>query len=203
VSPSTEKDTSPRVHHLTPPLTEEQVRALRVGDEVYLSGPIYTGRDAAHKRMLEALERGQELPFPVEGAVIYFVGPTPPKPGQVIGSAAPTTSGRLDPWSPRLIARRLRGMLGKGPRNQAVVDACREHGAVYLGAVGGAGALLARAITAAEVVAYEDLGTEAIRRLTVKDFPTLVVNDAHGGDLHVVGRETWRRDRAPEPHGDQ
>ena len=197
MSGPTKAEGTPRVHHLTPPLTEEDVRALRVGDEVYLTGTIYTGRDAAHKRMMEALDRGKDLPFPVDGAVIYFVGPTPAKPGQVIGSAGPTTSGRMDAWSPRLIARGLRAMIGKGPRNTAVIEACRAHGATYLGATGGAGALLAKAIKAAEVVAYEDLGTEAIRRLEVVNFPTLVVNDAHGGDLHEVGREVWRRDRAP------
>ncbi len=177
------------------PLREEVARSLKLGEVLRLSGVIYTARDAAHKRMVAGLEAGEGLPVDLKDEILYYVGPTPPKPGQVIGSAGPTTSGRMDAWAPGLIARGLRGMIGKGPRSAAVVEACQEHGAVYLAATGGAGALLARSIRAAEVVAYEDLGTEAIRRLEVKDFPVVVVNDCHGGDLYRSGRERFR---APE-----
>jgi fumarate hydratase subunit beta len=175
------------------PLSEADARALKAGDAVLLNGTLYTARDAAHKRLVEALERGEATPFPLEGAVVYYVGPTPPRPGQVIGSAGPTTSGRMDAYAPLLIARGLRGMVGKGQRQQPVKEACARHGAVYFAATGGAGALLARCIKAAEVVAYEDLGTEAIRRLTVEDFPCIVVNDAHGNDLYQSGKDKYKR----------
>ncbi len=188
-------DTKGRVLQL--PLTEAAARSLKLGEVLRLTGVIYTARDAAHKRMIAGLESGEELPIDMGDAIIYYVGPTPPKPGQVIGSAGPTTSGRMDAWAPRLIARGLRGMIGKGPRGPAVVAACEEHGAVYLAATGGAGALLARSIRAAEVVAYEDLGTEAIRRLEVEDFPVVVVNDCHGGDLYESGRQRFK-----EPAGE-
>jgi fumarate hydratase subunit beta len=186
---------TPRTVRLTAPLSEAAVRDLRIGDEVLLSGTIYTGRDAAHKRMIEALDRGETLPFPIEGAVIYYVGPTPAKPGQVIGSAGPTTSGRMDAYAPRLIALGLRAMIGKGQRLAPVVEACVTHGCAYLAATGGAGALLARTIQAAEVVAYDDLGPEAVRRLTVVDFPCIVALDTTGADLYVAGREQWRTDK--------
>ena len=173
------------------PLSEEVARSLKVGEVLSLSGIIYTARDSAHKRIVASLDAGEPAPLPLEGAVIYYVGPTPPKPGQVIGSAGPTTSGRMDAWASLLIKRGLRAMIGKGPRAAAVVEACREHGAVYLAATGGAGALLARSIKTAEVIAYEDLGPEAIRRLEVEDFPVVVVNDTRGGDLYKSGRERF------------
>lgn len=149
-----------------------------------LSGVVYTGRDAAHKRLFDLLQRGEDLPVDLRGQVIYYVGPTPTRPGQVIGSAGPTTSGRMDAYAPALIAYGLRGMIGKGMRGPAVIEAMKEHGAVYFAATGGAAALLARRIVSCEIVAYEDLGTEAIRRLIVEDFPVIVANDAHGGDVY-------------------
>ena len=172
---------------ITAPLTEEVARSLKSGDQILLSGTIYTGRDVAHKRFVEAMERGEELPFPVDGAVIYFVGPTPAAPGQVIGSAGPTTAYRMDAYSPTLIEAGLRGMIGKGKRDQNVIDAMKKHGAVYFGAIGGAGALLAKSIQSAELIAYEDLGAEAVRRLEVKDMPLLVVIDADGNNLYEEG----------------
>ncbi|OHB67712.1 MAG: fumarate hydratase [Planctomycetes bacterium RBG_13_62_9] len=169
---------------LRPPLSEAQVRQLKAGQEAVVSGTVYTARDMAHKRLCEALDRGERLPVPLEGAVIYFVGPTPARPGAVIGAAGPTTSGRMDPFSPRLIAHGLRAMIGKGYRNDEVRAALRRHGAVHLATLGGAGALLSRHIVRAEVVAYEDLGTEAIRRLEVVDFPVIVAYDAAGGSAY-------------------
>ncbi|MDI6893101.1 MAG: Fe-S-containing hydro-lyase [Bacillota bacterium] len=177
---------------VTTPLTDEAVAELRAGDRVLISGYIYAARDAAHKRLYELLQKGEELPFDIEGAVVYYVGPTPPKPGQVIGSAGPTTSGRMDPYTPALIRVGLKGMIGKGLRSQAVKDAMKEHGAVYFAAVGGAGALIAKSIVESEVVAYEDLGAEAIRRLRVENFPVVVVNDRYGGDLYEEGRARYR-----------
>ena len=178
---------------LTTPIPEEEILSLRAGDRVLLSGVIYTGRDAAHKRLFELLKDGKELPVNLRGQVIYYVGPTPAQPGRIIGSAGPTTSGRMDAYTPALIAYGLRGMIGKGQRNQAVIDAMNEHGAVYFGATGGAAALIARRITACEIVAYEDLGPEAIRKLTVEDFPVIVVNDAHGGDYYQEGVRVYER----------
>jgi fumarate hydratase subunit beta len=178
---------------ITTPITEEDSRRLRAGDRVLLSGVIYTGRDAAHKRLVDLLQTGQELPVDLRGQVIYYVGPAPARPGRVIGSAGPTTSGRMDAYAPLLIAKGLRGMIGKGLRNQAVVDAMKEHGAVYFGATGGAAALLARRVVSCEVVAYEDLGTEAIHRLVVEDFPLIVINDAWGGDLYREGVKAYER----------
>jgi fumarate hydratase subunit beta len=172
---------------ITTPLTDETVKDLKAGDKVLITGEIYTGRDAAHKCFMEELDAGKELPFPVEGAIIYYVGPSPAKPGKPIGSAGPTTSYRMDVYTPRLIELGLKGMIGKGMRNQEVKDACVKHGAVYFAATGGAAALIARSITAAEVVAYEDLGPEAVRRLTVEDFPCTVINDIHGNDLYEQG----------------
>jgi fumarate hydratase subunit beta len=176
---------------ITPPLTDDIVEKLRAGDDVYLSGVIYTARDAAHRCMIEALEKGQPLPFDVRGQVIYYVGPTPPKPGQVIGSAGPTTSMRLDRYTPALLAAGLKGIIGKGGRGPAVRQALQEHKAVYFIAVGGAGALLSRHIKKAEVIAYEDLGTEAIRRLEVEDFPAIVCDDIYGNDLLEQGKAQW------------
>lgn len=172
-------------HHLTTPLTDEAVAQLRSGDVVFLSGTIYTARDAAHRRLTESLDRGEDLPFDLRGAVIYYVGPSPAPPGRPIGSAGPTTSYRMDSYAPRLHALGLKATIGKGRRNTEVRDALKEHTGVYLGATGGAGALLSQCITAATVIAYDDLGPEAIRELTVKDFPLLVINDCVGGELYV------------------
>lgn len=176
---------------LATPLDEQRVRSLRIGDKVLLSGVLYTGRDSAHKRLVELIEQGKDLPVEVDGQVIYYVGPTPPKPGRVIGSAGPTTSGRMDKYAPILMERGLRGTIGKGSRSQEVKDAMRKFGAVYFGAIGGAGVSLAKKITKAEVVAYEDLGTEAIRKITVEDFPVVVVNDTEGGDLYIDGMKEY------------
>ncbi len=170
--------------YVNAPLTEGAAAELRAGDYVYLSGTIYTARDAAHKRMYEALERGEQLPFAMENNVIYYMGPSPARPGKPIGSAGPTTSGRMDKYTPTLLDLGLKGMIGKGKRNQAVRDAIVRNGAVYFAAVGGAGALLSQSILSSAVIAYEDLGTEAIRRLEVKHFPVIVVMDAQGNSLY-------------------
>jgi len=170
--------------HIRVPLDRQTIDALRAGDQVLISGTLLTARDAAHQRLVDALERGEPLPIDLRGQVIYYVGPAPPRPGMVIGSAGPTTSGRMDPYTPALLAAGLRGMIGKGYRSLAVRQAIVEHGAVYFGAVGGSGALLARRITAAEILAYEDLGPEAIYQLTVVDFPAVVINDRYGGNLY-------------------
>jgi len=180
-----------KTYHLTTPLTEEITRGLKAGDIVYLSGTIYTARDAAHKKLVDLIEAGKELPFDLEGSVIYFVGPTPPKPGDPIGSAGPTTSYRMDSYSPTMLKHGSKGMIGKGKRNQAVKDACKEYGGIYFGATGGAGALLGKQIRSAEVIAYPELGPEAVRRLTVEDFPVTVINDTFGNDLYQMGREQY------------
>ncbi len=169
---------------LETPLTKDKIKNLRAGDSVLLNGTIYTARDAAHKRMIEALSHGEKLPIGIENQTIYYAGPAPAKPGRVIGSCGPTTSGRMDAYAPTLIGLGLTGMIGKGERSDEVVAAMTEHGAVYFGAIGGAGALISKCVTSAEVVAYEDLGTEAIRRLTVKDFPLTVVIDTKGRNLY-------------------
>ncbi len=179
---------------LTAPLTDADVERLRAGDRVLLSGFVYTARDAAHARLVELIEKGEPLPFDLSGQIIYFVGPTPAPPGRPIGSAGPTTSYRMDPYSPVLVAHGLKGMIGKGKRSDEVKEALRRHKAVYFGAVGGAAALISKRILSAEIVAYEDLGPEAIRRLEVKDFPAVVVNDAHGGDLYEEGRKRYARE---------
>lgn len=166
------------------PLTEEVVRSLQMGEEVVVEGTIYVARDAAHKRMTEALARGEKLPFDLEGQIIYYAGPCPAPPGKPIGSAGPTTSGRMDAYAPTLIARGLRGMIGKGLRNQEVVDAMKEYGAVYFATPGGAGVYLAKRILAAEVIAYPELQSEALFKLEVKDFPCVVCIDAEGNDLY-------------------
>jgi fumarate hydratase subunit beta len=180
--------------NLHTPLSDEDVLKLRIGDKVLISGVIYTGRDAAHKRLVELLDKGQDLPIDLQGQIIYYVGPSPAKPGRPIGSAGPTTSYRMDPYAPKLIAKGLKGMIGKGPRGQAVVEAMQRHRCVYFGAVGGAAALIARAIKKAAVVAYEDLGPEAIQRLEVEELPVIVAQDAHGGDLYRQGVERYRQD---------
>ncbi len=179
------------VYHLTTPLSDEDVEKLKAGDVVYLSGKLYTARDAAHKRLVDLIEEGKELPFELQGSVIYFVGPTPPKPGDPIGSAGPTTSYRMDSYSPILIEHGQKGMIGKGKRNQAVKDACVKYKAVYFGATGGAGALLGKLIKSSKVIAYPELGPEAIREIEVENFPVTVINDAYGNDLYQQGREQY------------
>lgn len=181
---------------LETPLSVEDIEPLEAGSSVQLNGVIYTARDAAHARFAEAIENGEELPFDPEGQVIYFTGPAPARPGHALGPAGPTTASRMDPYSPLLIERGLRGMVGKGLRSEEVQNSMREHGCVYFAAVEGTSALLADRVKEAEVVAYEDLGTEAVRRLVVEDFPVVVVNDLHGGDLYKEGRERWRREPA-------
>jgi len=166
------------------PLSDTDIAGLKSGDHVLLTGIIYTARDAAHKRMVEALDRGEPLPIDIKGQVIYYVGPTPAKPGHVIGSAGPTTSSRMDAYTPRLLEAGLKGMIGKGKRSQEIKEAIKKHKAMYSAAAGGAGALLSKRIKRAEVVAYEDLGPEAIYRLEVEDFPVVVVNDIYGNDLY-------------------
>ncbi|NPA61878.1 MAG: Fe-S-containing hydro-lyase [Epsilonproteobacteria bacterium] len=178
-------------YSLTTPLTNEDTKKLKAGDKVLLNGVIYTARDAAHKRLVELLEKGEDLPFDIEGSVIYFVGPTPPKPNEPIGSAGPTTSYRMDSYSPTMLKHGSKGMIGKGKRDQAVKDACVEYGGVYFGATGGAGALLGKKILSAEVIAYPELGPEAVRKLVVKDFPVTVINDTYGDDLYQMGREQY------------
>ena len=173
------------------PITREAARALKSGDAVLLSGVIYTARDAAHKRLCELAEQGKPLPIDIENATIYFVGPTPAKPGQAIGSAGPTTSYRMDAYSPTLIALGQRGMIGKGKRGPAVVEAMQQYGAVYFGAIGGAGALLSKCVRSAEVIAYDDLGAEAVRKLTVEDLPLTVVIDCEGNNLYETGRQAY------------
>ena len=173
------------------PISREDVRKLKAGDSCLISGLIYTARDAAHKRLCELVAAGKELPFDVKDSVIYFVGPTPAKPGQAIGSAGPTTSYRMDAYSPTLIAQGQTGMIGKGKRGPEVIAAMKEHGAVYFGAIGGCGALLSKCIKKAEIVAYEDLGAEAIRRLEVEDFPVIVIIDSEGNNLYESGRAAY------------
>ena len=174
-------------YKLTTPVAKEDLAPLRAGDTVLLSGTVYTARDAAHKRMMELLDAGEALPVPVEGSAVYYVGPTPERPGQIIGSAGPTTSGRMDAYSPRLLDLGQAIMIGKGARNQAVKEAVVRSGAVYLAALGGAGALMAASVEELEVICWEDLGCEAVRRLTVRDLPLTVILDAHGGDLYESG----------------
>lgn len=186
---------------ITLPLTDEVIDDLRIGDHVEFSGVIHTARDAAHKRIVTMVDAGEELPLDLRGQVIYYVGPTPARPGQPIGSAGPTTAMRLDPYTPRILELGVKGMIGKGGRGQAVREAIQESHAVYCIAVGGTGALLNRHITRAEVVAFEDLGTEAIRRLEVDRFPAIVVNDAFGGDLLEAGRRQYRTSSRPVPIG--
>ncbi|MCK4594872.1 Fe-S-containing hydro-lyase [bacterium] len=183
---------SEKLIEITTPLSEETVRGLKAGDRVRLSGIVYTGRDAAHARLVELLEKGEDLPFPPEGAVIYYVGPAPAKPPRPIGSAGPTTSYRMDPYTPPLLKVGVRGMIGKGLRGMSVVEAMKTHGAVYFAAIGGAAAYIAKSIVSAEVIAYEDLGTEAIRRLEVADFPLVVAQDSHGRSAYEDGKREYR-----------
>ena len=178
---------------ITTPLDDETARKLRIGDRVLISGVMFTARDAAHKRLLETLDRSEALPADLAGQIIYYVGPTPPKPGEVIGSAGPTTSYRMDSYTLRLLEIGLKGMIGKGARGPVVVDAMKKHGAVYFAAIGGAGAVIARSIIEAEVIAYDDLGAEAFRRLVVKDFPAIVATDSTGASLYNEGYKEFQK----------
>ena len=174
------------------PLDDATIQDLRAGDQVLITGIIYTARDAAHKRLIESLEQGGPLPFDIKGQVIYYMGPAPAKPGHAIGSAGPTTSGRMDTYAARLMSEGLKGMIGKGNRSQAVKETIREKKAVYFAAIGGAGALISKSIKKADIIAYDDLGAEAIRRLEVEDFPATVINDIYGGDLYLEGKEKYK-----------
>jgi fumarate hydratase subunit beta len=178
---------------LNTPVSDQDIEKLRVGQKVIFTGHLYTARDAAHKKMVELLDKGESLPFDPEGQVIYFVGPTPAKPGQVIGSAGPTTSGRMNKYSPSMLKAGLKGMIGKGEMGQEVTDALKKYKGAYFVATGGAGALIAKRISESEVVAYEELGPEAVRRLKVTEFPVIVAQDCHGGNIFVEGMEKYRR----------
>ena len=184
------------IKELTTPLTDGDVESLKAGDRVRISGVVYTARDAAHGRLFPLLEKGEPLPIDVRGAIIYYTGPTPPRPGDAIGSVGPTTASRMDTFTPALLKAGLKGTIGKGYRGQPVKDALTQHRAVYFGSIGGAGAVLSQFVTKAEIVAYADLGTEAIRRLEVAGFPAIVLNDCHGGDLYAAGQTEFAR---PEP----
>lgn len=176
---------------ITMPLTEEKVRGLKAGDSVLLSGVIYTARDAAHKRLVDLLEKGKSLPIDVKDSVIYYVGPSPAKPGMPIGSAGPTTSYRMDAYTPQLLDQGLKGMIGKGKRSEEVIESMKKNGAVYFAAIGGAAALMAKCVKKAEIITYEDLGAEALRRLEVEDLPIVVVIDCEGNNLYEIGKEAY------------
>jgi fumarate hydratase subunit beta len=178
---------------ITLPLTEKAVEDLKAGDNLLLTGVLYVARDAAHRRLIESMDRGEPLPFDIKGQTIYYMGPSPAPPGRVIGSAGPTTSTRMDVYTPRLLAAGLKGMIGKGVRSQEVKDALKKYKAVYMAAVGGAGALISKTIVKSEVVAYPELEPEAILRLEVKDFPATVINDIYGGDLYIEGKKKYSR----------
>ncbi|MGN0292900.1 MAG: Fe-S-containing hydro-lyase [Lachnospiraceae bacterium] len=180
--------------YLTAPFSEEKIAQLKAGDYIYITGTVYTARDAAHKRMMEALDRGEKLPFDIQGQLIYYLGPSPARKGRVIGSAGPTTSSRMDKYAPGLLDLGLRGMIGKGKRNEQVIDAIVRNKAVYFAAVGGAGALLSKCIKKAEVIAYEDLGTEAIRKLEVENLPVIVVIDAEGRNQYEIAVKQWSKE---------
>ena len=181
-------------HHIHTPLDEETVKQLHAGDMVYITGTVYTARDAAHKRMDEALDQGKELPFDVKNNIVYYLGPTPARENRVIGSAGPTTSGRMDKYTPRLLSMGLKGMIGKGKRSPEVKKAIVENKAVYFAAIGGAGALLSKAIVSSETIAYDDLGTEAIRKLEVVDLPAIVVIDSEGSDLYETAAGKFEKE---------
>lgn len=185
--------------HVEAPLKGVQILQLKAGDRVLLSGTVYTARDAAHQRMQEQIQRGEALPFPLENQVIYYVGPTPAPPGKVIGSAGPTTSGRMDAFTPLLLRQGIRGMIGKGGRSPEVMEAIKKVRAVYFAAVGGAGALIARSIQEAEVIAYDDLGTEAVRRLRVENLPLVVAVDSRGDNYYRIGPEKYREEQGCTP----
>ena len=178
--------------NLITPLSDSTIETLKAGDKVRISGVLYTARDAAHKRLIEMIASGKELPFDVKGQLLYYVGPTPAKPGHVIGSAGPTTSYRMDAYAPTLIKMGLKGMIGKGSRSKEVIEAMKTYKAVYFAAVGGAAALIAKTIKQVEIIAFEDLGTEAIRKMKVENFPAIVINDTKGGDLYDIGKEKYK-----------
>lgn len=179
------------VKRVITPLNDLEISELKCGDSILLTGTIYTARDAAHKRLIELIEKGGKLPFNLEGETIYYVGPTPPKPGMVIGSAGPTTSYRMDAYAPKLLDLGLKGMIGKGLRNEEVIESIKKNKAIYFGAIGGAAALIGKSIIKSEVIAYEDLGSEAIRRLEVKDLPLVVIIDSLGNNLYEIGKENY------------
>ena len=179
--------------HITTPLTDEIISNLKSGDEVLISGTIYTARDAAHKKLVDSINSGDSLPFDIKNAIIYYVGPSPKKPGDVIGSAGPTTSYRMDAYTPTLLDLGLKGMIGKGSRNKNVVESIKKNHAVYFAAIGGAGALISSTIKSSEVIAYEELGPEAVHKLTVEDFPAIVVLDSSGNDLYIIEREKYKK----------
>lgn len=181
-------------HRIEPPVSDETISKLRAGDRVFISGNLYTGRDAAHKKLIELVKEGKELPIDIKGQFIYYVGPTPARPGKSIGSAGPTTSYRMDSYTPTLHSLGLKGTIGKGSRSEEVKEALKKYKAVYLAAVGGAGALISKSIEGSEVIAYPELGPEAIRRINVKDFPCIVINDMHGGDLYEEGKKQYKRE---------
>ena len=184
------------IKDVTTPLSDADVESLKAGDRVRISGVIYTARDAAHARLFPLLEKGEKLPIDVKGAIIYYTGPTPPRPGDALGSVGPTTASRMDTFTPALLQAGLKGTIGKGYRGQPVKDALKQHAAVYFGSIGGAGAVLSQFMKKADVVAYEDLGTEAIRRLEVAGFPAIVLYDCHGGDLYQDGQKQYAREGA-------
>ena len=179
--------------HITTPLTDEIISNLKSGDEVLISGTIYTARDAAHKKLVDSINSGDSLPFDIKNAIIYYVGPSPKKPGDVIGSAGPTTSYRMDAYTPTLLDLGLKGMIGKGSRNKNVVESIKKNHAVYFAAIGGAGALISSTIKSSEVIAYEELGPEAVHKLTVENFPAIVVLDSNGNDLYTIEREKYKK----------
>ena len=179
--------------HITTPLTDEIISNLKSGDEVLISGTIYTARDAAHKKLVDSINSGDSLPFDIKNAIIYYVGPSPKKPGDVIGSAGPTTSYRMDAYTPTLLDLGLKGMIGKGSRNKNVVESIKKNHAVYFAAIGGAGALISSTIKSSEVIAYEELGPEAVHKLTVENFPAIVVLDSGGNDLYTIERKKYKK----------
>jgi fumarate hydratase subunit beta len=183
-------------HKITTPVSDDVIENLRAGDQIYITGYLYTGRDSAHKKLIELVKEGKELPIDVKGQIIYYVGPTPARPGKPIGSAGPTTSYRMDSYAPTLYAMGLKGSIGKGARSEEVKEAMQKHKGVYLAAVGGAGALISQSIVEAEVIAYPELGPEAIRRVKVQDFPCIVINDMYGGDLYEDGKKKYQRESA-------
>jgi len=178
---------------INPPLTDDEVRSLKAGDQVEINGVIYAARDAAHKKLIELLNEGKELPFDIKGQIIYYVGPCPEKQGEVCGSAGPTTSSRMDAYTPQLIKLGLKGMIGKGIRSPEVINAMKEYGSVYFGAIGGAGALISKCIVAQKIIAFPELGPEALRKMTVKSFPATVIIDSNGNDLYKIGKERYQR----------
>ena len=177
--------------HLTTPLTDEKIKDLKIGEEIFLSGIIYTARDAAHKKLVDLLKENKELPFDIKGSVVYYVGPTPAQPGQAIGAAGPTTAYRMDPFVEDMLSAGMKGMIGKGSRSKPVLESIEKHCGVYFGATGGAAALLSKTIKKAEVIAFDELGPEAVRKLEVKDMPLIVINDCEGNDLYIQGRNKW------------